>query len=353
MDERNRLEPLFSCAAEYRFGAFTRLFSKLESNPAGTPSEAYLLRAQIKLFAADESCADDLDKAGAAGAVPLHPCLGGIWMADCPNRIVVFSKAPGALERFLGALPRTSTLLEGWYGETGRGMASQIQSEILYYAGRFDEAVGIAETQLCPGREDETNTLLALCTLYRCHLATGKPDKAEQCMLDMITFASTHPKYLDQYKIIREWANLTTGWSGDTPRFASGVRGETIPVLEDRLEAIRHGISCPSPLEAPFTAYAQVGYADAYPLRQYYMDVFNAVYWFQAGDIPQSEAFFKSAYEAAVNSGLIMPIVEYGVQIVPLLEHALQNGIIHSEKWAGRISDLAHQYEKNLGIYRA
>lgn len=353
MDQKKRLESLFSCAAEYRFRAFASLFSKLEANPAGVPPEAYLLRAQIKLFAADESCADDLAKAGSAGADPVHPCLGGIWMADCPNRIVVFSKAPGALERFLDALPHTGALLEGWYGEAGRSMASQIQSEILYYAGRFEEAVSLAETQLRPGRADETNTLLALCNLYRCHLATGKPDKAEQCMLDMITFTSTHPKYLDQYRIIREWANLTTGWSGDTPRFASGVRGETVPVLEDRLEAIRHGMSSQSPLEAPFTAYAQGGYADAYPLRQYYMDVFNAVYWFQTGDIPQSETFFKSAHEVAVNSGLIMPIVEYGIQIIPLLEHALQNGIVHSEKWAGRISDLAHQYEENLGIYRA
>ena len=52
---------LFQNACEYKFDAFNALPRNLElSPPKEELGEAYLLRAQIKLYAADDTISDDL-----------------------------------------------------------------------------------------------------------------------------------------------------------------------------------------------------------------------------------------------------------------------------------------------------
>lgn len=348
MGSRESLEMLYQCAVEYRFDAFAELFAELA--PA-LPAEAYLMRAQIKLFVADATLLDDLDQAG-QGVSLQFPCLNNHWIADSANRFVVFNPAPHALQRFLRQLPRAERELTHWYGETGGSMVRQMQSGILYFLGEFSEAIRLAEQQDTKP-ENKTDAILAQCVRFRCYLALGCKDRAEEAMLEMIRISKKHPECQRSYQAIRGWANLTTGWSGDTPRFCDDHSGNMLPVFEDRLEAIRQGVSRMSPMERPFVEYAARGCEEVYTMRQYYMDIFHALYWFQAGDCERMESNFLRAYRIALASGLTTPFVEYGEQIAPLFQHILHSGIACSHDWLAAILSLAEQYEENLDAYRA
>lgn len=311
------------------------------------------MRAQIKLLITDASCLTDLHSAGEAFATPRYPCLGTQWLSDSPNRLMIFFKRPGALREFLQMLPSAEEALAKWYGDAGSAMVRQIHSEILYFSGKPREALDIAKVHRPTDAVTATDAILAQCTLFRCYLATGFPQKAEQSMLEMIRISKDHPECADAYQSIRHWANLTTGWSGENPRFLRGPQGEKLPVLEDRLEAIREGYSRISPLEDPFVRYAQQRYQDTYTMRSYYMDIFHAIYWFQAGDTRQADACFQKACQIALATGLIMPFAEYGRQIIPLLRQASENDAHCPKAWYERLLSLSERYEEFLEAYRS
>lgn len=123
-------------------------------------------------------------------------------------------------------------------------------------------------------------------------------------------------------------------------------------MLEDRLNAIRMGFSHITPLEAPFVAYAESRYENVYTLRRYYMDLFNAMYWFQAGDGAQADAFFLRVCRDAAASGIFLPFVECGGHVLPLLRHMASSGAACPPGWLDRVSSLAAQYEKTIDEYR-
>ncbi|ULQ60977.1 tetratricopeptide repeat protein [Brucepastera parasyntrophica] len=353
MDKSKDLEVLYHYAAERRFKAFNELWAKAVSGgPDNEFPDAYLMRAQIKLFAADETFLEDLETAGRIHAKSRFPCLNSQWLSDSPNRFIVFSKKPDALQRFLQRLPEAKDKMEHWFGKPGGNMVRQIQSEIFYFTGRFTEAINLAEEQQIMDSGNHTDEILLQCVLFRCHLATGNTEKAEQNMLNMIRLSEAYPECRKSYQSIRTWANLTTGWSGDSPRFCNDFQGKTYPVLDDRQEAIRMGFDQITVLETPFIEYAEHSYDQPYTMRQYYMDIFHALYWFQTSDFQQTESHFLTVYNIAAASGLIMPLAEVGGHIIPLLQHIRDTSQVCSPELIGRILSLAEQYEENTEAYR-
>ena len=347
------LELLFQYASQYEFDNFDELFSELEPVlPDEEFWEAYLMRAQIKLHTTDTTVVEDLEKAAQAGDAPKYPCLFDSWTVDAPNRFIVFPKTPGDLRDFLQALPQVQEELGKWYGEQGRIAVRQLQCEINYFLGRIDEALAFAKEQDGAKSPNPVDTVLSLCLLFRCYLAMGLSRKARECMLELIRSSQTSPKCLPNYEAHRGWANLTTGWSGETPRFYETSGGEQLPILDDRLKSIRKGAARTTPLEEPFVNYAERSYKGAYAVRQYYMDLFHAMYWFQMGDHKQAEFYFFNLYCVASTSGLLMPFVECGGQIMPLLRYMKRVAAPHAQEWIAGVLAHAERYEKSLSVYR-
>ena len=348
------IELLFRYACAYEFRNFTELFHELASHlHAEALREAHLMRAQIKLFAADETLMDDLEEAARMNVAPRFPCLQDRWMPDSPNRFVVFKKKPGALRKFLQILPGVGDKLGSWYQESGVAMAHQMQSEVLYFCGEPGEALALATGRCGRKQGHPADAILSLYVQFRCHLAMGAQKEAGECMMEMVRTAEASPECQGPYQVVRDWANLTTGWSGDNPRFYGASRGEALPVLEDRLAAIRKGISRFSALEEPFVEYAERSNRESYTMRQHYMDIFHALYWFQVEDRQQAEAYFQRAYRVSRSSGIVMPFAEYGSQIVPLLRYVEGRDVDCARDWVSTILSLAERYEQGLQAYRA
>ena len=356
MESQAIISRLYQQAAALQVSDFYALFS--QSAPvltAADRAEAHRLCAQLKLLAADRSFCEDLRLAD-DGRPPQFPCLFSSFLPKSPNRFVVFSKSEGALDAFQKRLPEADGLLRQWYGEAGSGTVFQIHSEILYFSGRHDEAVALALKQRERADDDPAAALMAGYVLFRCRLAMGMTNEAETHMLDIIRVNkenAEHPTCSLIYRCIRDWANLTTGWSGDTPRYHRTPDGSVLPVLEDRAAAIQKGISQLSPTEEPFAKYARLCYDSAYTMRQLYMDIFYAMDQYRAGNRVQAQAHFHLAYLAASTGGLVMPFVEYGKQIIPLLDGLLENDARYSPAWIQWSIPLAREYEESLNQYRS
>ncbi|MDL2234199.1 hypothetical protein LJC63_11570 [Ruminococcaceae bacterium OttesenSCG-928-L11] len=353
MKDNRSLEPLYQYASAHRFGEFDRLFSELRHTlPPDALWEAYLMRAQIKLYAADISALEDLEQAGKIDGQPQFSLLGAHWKVDAPNRFIVFPRQPGALEQFVACLPAIREWLERWYGPQGSALVRQVQCEAHYYRGEVQAALKLAEEPEPAEWVSYGDAMLAACMRFRCYLALEQPQKAEQCMLDIIRLSRSHPECVAAYQSFRGWASITTSWNGDSPRFCAGSCGENLPVLDDRLDYIRYGSSQTTPLEKPFVDYAGQSYGDAYALRHCYMDSLHAMYWWSAGDYGQMAAYFDRLYQVAQASGVSMPLVEYGEQITPLLQYIKDSGFDCSHQWIDDVTARARQYEKCLNRYR-
>lgn len=352
MGDDKRTPLLFQYASAYRFQEFDALLAQLGPGLCRQElPDVYGMRAQIKLYAAADTALADAAAASQPGLPPQFPCLNAKWLPDSANRFVVFSKAPGALDRFSGTLAQVAEHLDQLYGGPGRNMVRQVQSEILYFQGHFDKAIQLARQQLVAVPANSASVILALYVMLRSHLAGGESSEAGQCMMEIIRASRASAECLAPYRVVRSWANLTTGWSGETPRFRMESVEDPTPVLDDRLDAIRDGITRLSRLEEPFAEYARRSYEDAYVMRDFFMDVFYAIYWHQSGDLAQSDLSFAKAYRIAADSGLPMPFVEYGKQILPLLERAKGDERYDAE-WLDRVSALASQYEAGLDAFR-
>lgn len=353
MRTNGELELLFRRASEYEFDEFIERFSELEAGrPLEDIWEAYLMRAQIKLYAADDTLWDDLRKIARFDGRPAFPLLGGLWLADAPNQFIVFSRAPGALEGFYRKLPSALQEFSRWYGEQGGLMVRQIQGDILYFLDDPGAALEVAEELHRSACLNRTDAILAQCLRFRCYLALCLPQQAEECMLDMVRLSQTYPECQPVYRALRTWANLTTNWNGDNRRFYNDSNGRRRPVLDDRLEGVRRGTSKTTPLEKPFIGYAEQSDEYAYAIRQYYMDLLHAMYWFEVDDPQQTESYFRKLYQVAFDSGVCMPLVECGEQITPLLRHVRDQGWDCSRQWLDRLIARAGQYEKSLNAYK-
>lgn len=352
MDSMKSLDLLYQYAAGYLFDKFDMLFSELETTLSFDQFwEAYLLRAQIKLFVADPSVVDDLTALDHIDIRPRFACLNTAWEADAPNRFIVYSKEPGLLQRFMGALPQVREKMTRWYDRTGDIMVRQVQCNLLYWSGDVQESLVLVNESLDMGPGTHTDTFLLLCAQFRCYLALGESKAAEQCMMELIRMSKRYPECVAPYQAFRGWANITTSWNGDTPRFSQDDSGKRQPVFDDRLDDIRKGSARITPLETVFASFAERHYDGVYTLRQYYMDVFHGMYWLFVGDKKLAEAFAQKIYDTATVTGLIMPIVECGAQIMPLLRHVKRQGMDFSAEWLAKISTMAQAYENALEQY--
>lgn len=356
MDDHELTARLQEYVSSYKLLEFKKLSDEiLLDGSVGCLVDVYLLRAQVKLFAADETMLDDLNAAFKLGVTPKAGCIFSSWLPQDPNSFVVFSKEKGTLGRFLEALPKAGDLLSHWYGEDGHLMASQIQSEILYFTAKLDEAAAIARKQ----RErvgSSAAAMMASYVLFRCYLAMGETKNAQAAMLDIIKLSGDNASSAScpqMYRTIRDWANITTGWSGDTPRYHETPDGSVLPVLEDRTAAIQKGIAKLGPTEKPFFEYAALCSDSIYTVRNLYMDIFYTLYDYRAGQLEQMGSYFRRVYEISRNSGIIMPLVEYGMQIVPLLKHILTEDKEYEGKWLHETITLAEKYEQSIDEFRS
>ncbi len=346
-----KIELLYQYAITYQFKKFDKLFTEMSPTFSEDEAEAWLIRAQIKLYCADKTCLEDLEKVKNISLQLQFPCLFQTWPLDNPNRFFVFSNESGSVADFLKILPQASVAFEKWYGAIGYNMVLQMQSEILYFSAQPEEALFLMQNHSDDVDRSNIDFVLKQCVMFRCNLALGNAQEASTCMMNMIQISKEDPACLSAYEAIRRWANLTTGWSGDTNRYYE-ENNLPLPDLEDRLEAIRTGFSQITPHEKPFVECATLFYKTPYTLQQYYMDIFNAIYWYYAKDVDLAEVHFSKAYQVALASGLLMPFVEYGAQIIPLLEHIKQkNG--DQASWAEHLLELATLYEKSLNNYRS
>lgn len=343
------LSSLFAYASEYRFDDFAELFSRAEKTlPPDDFREAYLMRAQIKLYSCDASLAEDLHRLHGIEEPPQLPPLDTVWRVDAPNRFVVFPNTPGALKRFFDVLPQAGDVFYRFFGEEGAAAVHQIQGEILYFTGDFQRALDLApDTQTAR----PIATLMSLTLQYRCYVAMKRPREAECCMLNMVRLSRHFPECREAYRAFRGWAVITTSWGGTSPRFALDAAGTKRPVLNDRLENIRGGSAETRPLEAPFVRCAERSYDEAYQLRQVFMDVFHAIYWQSEGDLSQADSSVMRVYETAHRSGIIMPLVECGEQLGPLLRYICERGLGIPRDWTERLMSLSEHYEECLEAY--
>lgn len=346
---RENIELLFQYGIEYRFEEFEKLFSKLEKClPYHEFWEAYLMRAQIKLYASDSSAIDDLIKVEQHDGIVCFPLFSTIWKADYVNRFSIFPQTHGALKYFLQSLECIREKIFRWYGEQGTLFVRQLQCDIYYFTGKLNESLNLANLQQQSEFKTPIDTMFLLIVQYRCNLALGNIQRAEEYMLELIRCSKANPECVDIYKSFRLWAIATTSWNGDSPRFFEDNDGTRKPLLKDRLESIKKGIARTTPIETPCVEYAERAYEGAYTLKQYYMDWFHAIYWFSVDDYRQAESYFAKAYKMAQASGLIMPIIECGEQIIPLYRYIQNSNINCSQAWLEDVITRAEHYENSL-----
>ena len=350
MKTDKNMKLLYQYAHGYNFSEFELLFRKMEpETPSEVFWEAYLMRAQLKLYTTDLTMLDDFAKAAEGHGMSQFPPLVNNWKSDGLNHFVVFPKTHGHLKKFVSLLPTVREKLSCWYGSQTDIVLMQLQSEILYFIGDIEKALPLAELQRTISGT-HIDAILALILKFRCYLALMQTKKAEQCMFDIIRHSKTYPECVGIYREFRCWANLTTGWCGDSPRFCEDEHGKKRPVLQDRLEGIRLGIAKNSTNESHIIEYAKNNYKDIYTMREYYMDWFHAMYWLSVDDTKQTEVYFHKIYEVTVASGIVMPIIECGAQSLPVLEYIKS---IASELPLDEFKHRSAHYENCLNAYRS
>lgn len=346
---------LYKNALSYDFHILNENADDFECHDTQDYVDLYLMKAQIKLLLSDQTAIHDLRQAKTLSKSPRMPFLFSEWKPNSPNSFIVFDSNPGSVQSFLKILTPCGELLRDWYGEQGYHTAMQIKSEILYFMGKPNEAAALSEGLFQQTESNYLYHVLTGYTLLRCYLAMGKIHAAEAVILEIIRYAkkSGLPHCMEMYHTIREWVNLTTGWSGDSPRYQKTTAGDILPVLDDRITAVRKGISAPSTTEEPFVLYARRRHKSSYTMRELYMDIFGAMEAFRNGLPEQARENFLRAYRIAKPNDLLMPFAEYGGQIHGLTDYMTKQNDGIDPVWTSRMLELSRQYEKNLSAYRS
>ena len=205
MNNDKCMKLLFQYACDYKFEDFDILSSKMEETLSPNEfSEAYLMRAQIKLYTTDLTILDDLARAAQSSAMPRFPLLLSLWRCDALNHFIVYPQASGALKQFLAALPQISEKLSHWYGTQSHVVPLQLQGEILYFMGDIDAALLYAQAQRAAEIKNHIDAILALILEYRCYLALVQPEEAHECMFDIIRHSKAYPECVEIYKRFRQ-----------------------------------------------------------------------------------------------------------------------------------------------------
>lgn len=358
MEARMRdVERLLRLAGDLRLQEYLELFQRLEAEAEGCDrGEALLSRAQVKLLCADPTFPQDLIAARVLlpSGSRYAPLLKTYAFSE-PNSFVVFSATAGSVRQYLDALDASFGLLEELCGKEGLELGRQMQSEILYFSGRFDEALSIVESMSAWGGEPYDRAMMAHYARLRCSLAIGDMAAMEDSLERMIRLTKGRFSSLDSsiYQTIRSWVNLTTGWSGDTPRYTITPEMNIFPALEDRAEAIRKGIHRLGSSEAPFAEYARLTRRNVRTMRDLYIDIYNMLLMYKYSDHEKALELFDTIYPCARGNEMIMPFAEYGKQIVPFLEHAMETKPgIYEKEWMKGLISVSERYEISLSRHR-
>lgn len=130
--------------------------------------------------------------------------------------------------------------------------------------------------------------------------------------------------------------------------------GKEYPVFDDRLDAIQDGIGRSGPTEEPFERIAREIFPQVCGMRQLYMGIFDAMQQARGDYANVFGPEFRTVYAISVGNGILMPFVEYGRQIVPLLEYIMRedNDNLFDREWVAAIYNLAGAYERGLESFR-
>lgn len=358
MDSHAVQQLLYEYAIKYEFPDFNRLFSEIDAQILSKCPDAYMMRAQIKLMAADSTALDDMRLADEMNLPLEFPRLSQGWMPQDPNAFIVFNKDKGSLAEFSDTLPEVARLMQKHYGAMTHGIVRQIMSEIMYFTCQTSRAVAIAGEQFGSTAHNCVWHISSGYALFRSHMAEGNVESAQQVLLEIIDTArrnENNPSCSRAYRTVRDWVNLTTGWGGDMPRYHKTPDSVVLPVLEDRTAAIQSGIDELGPTERPFVEYAKLRYKNIYTVRQLFMDIYYSVYYFRAANMTHCRVHFNYAYTAAYPNGLIMPFIEYGMQIVPMLEYICNSADEsdgYDRDWLEQIIISSREYEESLTLFR-
>lgn len=351
------IDKLLDLVLRFEYDGYDALIGQLfATEQDACLGELYRIRAQVKLLTIDDSFRDDLLMAEALlpAEAPRVSVYTEMKFSD-PNGFILFPAEAGALSRYLAALRASYDLLTSVCGEPGCLLAKQIESVILYYTGDIAGSLKIAERVNRSSFALSINTLLLMSgyVMLRCYLAVGRADDAETIYQQIISWSkdSGEANCAMMYQTIRAWTNLTTGWSGDMPRFHTTPDGVVFPVLEDRAAAIIKGISDLGPTEEPLVRLAKRKTPSVYTMRQLFMDIYHAVVNYNFNTAASVTSFLQ-AFQITSENQLVMPFAEYGMQIIPLLEHVAHKQPQLDNHFLELLISQANLYEKSLLSFR-
>lgn len=351
-----QLERMCELVAEGRIEDYYYLTQRLVRTLKGEElGEVYMSRARQKLFMTDLSFADDIARADELlPSGSRFPTISNVFTAYDPHCVILFNPDYDSLSLFRSALKRSTKALNRLFGDYGLYIAQQIESEILYFTGHPREARLIArplfEAHVRAGRIQ-----LAIMSGYvdlRCCLAGGNIDELGHTLTRIIRIVRSNPReeIIHMYNAVRSWINLTTGWMGDTPRFITTPGGRASPVLEDRMSAVENGISNLGPSELPYKHLAELAGYSYYTLRQFYMDIYDAMVAFKYRSREVGMQHFLHAYRVSHRNNIIMPFAECGMQIVSMVRYVLRHEPekVIPHEWINRLILMADAYEAGL-----
>lgn len=342
-------------AADYKllecFQYAQSLLSRLQGAELG---EAYLYLAQLRLLAGDVRFEDDLRQAEELlqGSSSITPFFAVHEPLD-PNLFIVFQPGRGQIPAYLKALRRAQEPMLQAGGVISGCALKLMEAEILYFQGQFHDAIAMAkellETLQEEGRYDYA--MLAGHILLRCYLASGMSKDTENIIKKLIAWSGKAENCKHIYNTVRAWMNLTTGWGGEVPRYYTTPEGKVLPALENRVVAIEQGIGRLGPAEEAVAELARFHNPAVHTMRGYYMEIFDAMVDFKYGK--RNLEPFKAIYETAQGNNLIMPLAEYGKQVLPLLDYAQHapGGEAFDKDWLIDAKAMASLYEDNLNTY--
>lgn len=316
--------------------------------------ELYLIHSQLKLFLFDATMLDDMEIA--RKLLPRGTMVDSLFHTmkfSSPNMLMHIPTTEDEFQRFWSALEQMQYLLAEHTGSYGYYLCAIFKAEILYFTGRYRASLSLVEpiARALRLQGDTLQATLAYYTLIRCHLALGMPAEARMGISCVVNWAKEGPLQHEAYSIIRSWLNVTTGWSGDSPRYHIVPDGTIVPVFEDRTVAIQQGICQLCGSEADFGKLAAQFGTTLFNVRELYMKVYQVVVSYQTATQPLSETNLPEVFQIVRDTGMIQTIIDYGKQIVPTLTAALAQGIFDSE-WLSEMIERANEFEQYICAFR-
>lgn len=321
--------------------------------------ELYLSLAQAKLFACDETVLDDLK-----AAKHLLPegsrvtTIGTVLEPSSPHTFIVFNSEAGALNRYRVILRKAAPILKKLCGGMSGDIIWAYEAEMLYYTGYIQKALEIAEP-LWAHTVKNNYYMLAYYVghvLIRCYISTADSEKMETTLSQLIRYSKilSIPRNRILYNYINDWINCTTGWMGEVPRFIASPNGIEQPMLDDRISMMNGVMAAYSKVEESYIQLAKHQMARAYSIKEVCSNLYEAVILYKLGRKNHAASLFYDMYSITQKNRIIMPFVEYGAQILPLMQYALsrKDGERFARRWSDKLHHMATKYEESLRVIR-